>query len=320
MPGASKKQFIRRSTMPQVASTDEFEEVFASQVALHQHYPTDIPIDRIDPSPFQIRRAFDDLTELIAAMRMHGFTSRLWVRPHPTTAGRYQLVYGERRLRAARQAGLTIIPCEVTHMSDRELVEIGLTENLHRRDLDPMEEAQGFQRFMDEFGYSYRELAERIGKDKGYIENRVRLLRMPKDVQAMVTARPDTVSAARELTRLPTPEARAPLIEGLINTGLSLKATHTIVDAALDDSAHIVEVVTAHVAAHRTNPKREIGAAARGDSQVERELERDWSSMVRLIDRWQTRLPALAPEQRAQLQGHINLLLKALEALAAQLR
>jgi ParB family chromosome partitioning protein len=318
MAGVNKKQFIRRSTLPQVASTDEFEEVFASQAALHRHYPTDIPIDRIDPSPFQIRRTFDDIAELAEAMRVHGFTSRLWVRPHPMDADRYQLVYGERRLRAARQASLSMIPCEVTHMSDRELLEIGLTENLQRRDLDPMDEAQGFQRFMDEFGYSYRELAQRIGKDKGYIENRVRLLRMPADVQGMVVARPDTVSAARELVRLPTPAARAPLIAALVNNGLSLKATHAIVEAALDDPMHAVEVVAARLVAQRSTPKREPAVAATHGEHVERELERDWSAMVALVERWQARWPMLTVGQRAQLQTRITLLIERLEALTKQ--
>ena len=319
MAGANKKQFIRRSTLPQVASTDEFEEIFASQAALHQHYPTDIPSDRIDPSPFQIRRTFDGLGDLAEAMRVHGFTSRLWVRPHPTDANRYQLVYGERRLRAARQARLSMIPCEVTHISDRELLEIGLTENLQRRDLDPLEEAQGFQRFMDEFGYSYRELAQRIGKDKSYIENRVRLLRMPEDVQGMVVARPDTISAARELVRLPTPAARAPLIAALINTELSLKATHAIVEAALADPLHAVEVVATRVAAPRSARERGPTVAAPHAEHVERELERDWSAIGVVVERWQARWPMLTAGQREQLQTRIMLLREQLDVLAKQM-
>ena len=320
MAGANKKQFIRRGTSPRVASADEFEEVFARQAATRRHQLIDIPIDRINPSPFQIRQEFEDLDELVAAMTKHGFTSRLWVREHPTEQGRYQLVYGERRLRAARQAAIMVIPCEVTDYDDQEMLEIGLTENLQRKDLKPLEEAEGFQRFIDEFGYSIRSLAERIGKDKGYIENRLRLLRMPEDVQEMVVARPDTVSAAREVARLPTAEARAPLIEGLVNDGLSLKNTHVIVDAALDDPDQAATIVAEHVASRRRTPVQKRPAAKGSGLHVEREMERDWSEMVALVGRWQARLPTLTLAQRAGLQDQLNVLLGALEELAERMR
>jgi ParB family chromosome partitioning protein len=320
MAGANKKQFIRRGTAPRVASADEFEEVFARQAATRQHQLVDIPIDRIDPSPFQIRQEFEDIDELAATMRKQGFTSHLWVREHPAEQGRYQLVYGERRLRAALLAGIAVIPCEVTQYNDREMLEIGLTENLQRRDLKPLEEAEGFQRFIDQFNYSIRTLAERVGKDKGYIENRLRLLRLPEDVREMVGARPDTVSAAREVARLPQPEARAPLIEGLVNDGLSLKTAHAIVDAALHDPEQAVTVITERVAEHRAAPERELARPVSAERRVDLELQRDWSRMVALVERWQARLPALASPQQASLKEQINLLLSALEELAGQMR
>lgn len=319
MAGAHRKQFIRRGTAPQVARADEFEEVFARQAATRQHALQDIPIDRIDPSPFQIRQEFEDIDELAAAMRHHGFTSHLWVRVHPTAPGRYQLVYGERRLRAARQAGIAVIPCEVTHYDDREMLEIGLAENLQRRDLKPLEEAAGFQRFIDEFGYSIRALAERIGKDKGYIENRLRLLRLPEDVQEMVAVRPDTMSAAREVARLSTPAARAPLIEGLVNDGLSLKTARGIVDAALDHPEQAASIVAERVTTQRAVPMQELAPATSTGVRVELELERDWSQMIALVGQWQAQLPALTPGQQAKLEAHIDRLLRALEALAEQM-
>ena len=317
MAGTNKKQFIRRGTSPQVATVDEFEEVFARQAATRQHHLIDIPIDLIDPSPFQIRQDFEDLHELAAAMRTHGFTSHLWVRAHPTEAGRYQLIYGERRLRAARSAGISLVPCEVTQYDDREMLEIGLTENLQRRDLRPLEEAEGFQRFINTFGYSIRTLADRIGKDKGYIENRLRLLRLPEDVQEMVAARPDTVSAAREVARLPTPEARAPLIAGLVDEGLALKTAHELVDAALDVPEQAVSIVVEGLAAHRRPPTgKPTGTSA--DGRVERALDRDWSGMLAVVARWQARMSTLPPVERARLKEHVERLSAALEAIRDQ--
>ncbi|HEX6292903.1 MAG TPA: ParB/RepB/Spo0J family partition protein [Herpetosiphonaceae bacterium] len=312
----NKKQFIRRSTLPSVATADDFEERFARQVETRRHHPIDLPIELIDPSPFQIRRTFGNISELAEAMRIHGFTSRLWVREHPTAPGRYQLIFGERRLRAAREARIAVIPCEVTQFADRELVEIGLMENLQREDLDPLEEAHGLQRFMDEFGYSYRDLAERIGKDKGYVENRLRLLRMPEDIQQMVIARPETMSAAREVVRLPTAEARAPLIDGLVQDGLSFKATRAIVDAALTKPEEAPAIVARHVAQQRTTPDRAPGLSDR----VARDLQRDWTGMAATVERWEARLGELTPEQRRLLQQQIDQVLTVLERLTEQLR
>ena len=312
----SKKQFIRRSTLPSVATADDFEDRFARQVETRRHYPIDLPIELIDPSPFQIRRTFGNIAELAEAMRVHGFTSRLWVREHPSAPGRYQLIFGERRLRAAREARIPVIPCEVTQFDDRELVEIGLMENLQREDLDPVEEATGLQRFMDEFGYSFRELAERIGKDKGYVENRLRLLRMPEDIQRMVIARPETMSAAREVVRLPTAEARAPLIDGLVQDGLSFKATRAIVDAALLELEQAPAIVTRRVAEQRTMHRREPSVSGR----IVRDLQRDWTEMTATVERWEARLDELTPEQRIVLQQRIDEVLTVLERLTEQLR
>ncbi|GAC1559429.1 MAG: hypothetical protein NVS2B7_33990 [Herpetosiphon sp.] len=320
MAGSNKKQFVRRSTSPTVATTNDFEERFARETASRRHSPIDLPAERIDPSPFQTRRTFADIPELAATMRVHGFTSRLWVREHPSAQGRYQLAFGERRLRAAREAGIQVIPCEVTQFNDRELLEIGLTENLQRRDLDPLEEAQGLQKFMSEFGYSYRELAERIGKDKGYIENRLRLLRLPVDVQQMVLERPETMSAAREVARLPTPETRAPLITGVVENNLSLKATHMIVDEALAEPRLAPGMVAARVAARRGMVADQSTASASLSARIDRDLEKEWSDMTAKVRHWESRLMELTPAQRSHLQARMNELLMALEGLAEHLQ
>ena len=191
----------------------------------------DIPEDRIVPNPFQARKTFD-VGELAAAIREHGFVSRLRVRRAPGRDDYFQLVYGERRLRAARLAGLTMIPCEIADHTDSDLIEIGLAENIQRHDLDPLEEARAFQTFIDERGYSIRGLAERIGKDKSYVEDRLKLLQAPDDVQQMVAQRPDSLRAAREIAKLDAPAERAPLIAGVLAGSINTADVREIVREA----------------------------------------------------------------------------------------
>jgi ParB family chromosome partitioning protein len=189
----------------------------------------DLPIDRIRPNPFQARKTFTDLDQLAQAITAQGFTTRLRVRPDPTASGFFQLVFGERRWRAAQLAGLAAIPCDIANHSDDDLVEIGLAENIQRQDLDPLEEARALQTFIDQRGYSIRRLAERIGKDRGYIENRLALLRLPSDVQLLVEQRPDSIDAARRIGTLPTPEERAPLIAQVASGEVSAQTVRSIV-------------------------------------------------------------------------------------------
>ncbi|MBF6615033.1 MAG: ParB/RepB/Spo0J family partition protein, partial [Chloroflexi bacterium] len=189
----------------------------------------ELPIERIRPNPFQARRQFTNLEELSAAIQAQGFITRLRVRPDPVDDGYFQLAFGERRLRAALLAGLTTVPCEVADHTDDELFEIGLAENIQRRDLEPLEEARAFHILIEERGYSIRRLAERIGKDKGYVQDRIVLLRVPQDVQRMIEQRPDTLRIAREIGKLATAEERRPLIEGVIAGQVNTEDVRSIV-------------------------------------------------------------------------------------------
>jgi ParB family chromosome partitioning protein len=191
----------------------------------------DIPLDRIRPNPYQARREFIDLDELAEAIRQQGFISRLRVRPDPTDEGFYQLVYGERRLRAAEQAGLATVPCDIAPHTDRELIEIGLVENIQRQDLNPLEEARAFQTFMSELDYSIRTLAERLGKHRSYIEGRLALLRAPEDVQQLVMRRPDTLDAARQIANVSDADEREALIAGVASGELTSQAVRERVSA-----------------------------------------------------------------------------------------
>ncbi len=197
------------------------ERDLAALVQARRTVVQEIGLERIRPNPFQARQTFTDLEGLADSIRAHGFTTRLRVRPHPSQPNTFELVYGERRLRAARIAGLDSVPCEIADHSDDDLVEIGLAENIQRRDLDPLEEARALATFIEQRGYSVRRLAERIGKDKSYVEDRLALLRMPEDVRDMVAQRPDSLRAAREISKLGAPEARQPLIGGVVGGALS---------------------------------------------------------------------------------------------------
>ncbi len=187
----------------------------------------DIALEKIEPSPFQARRTFDAgaLQELARSILQHGLLTRIRVRPHPTVQGQFQLVFGERRFRASQLAGLVVLPCEVVAYTDEEMQEIGLVENIQRRDLTPLEEGGMFRQLIGQNPhlYSVRKLAEKIGKNKSYIEDRLALLRLPDDVKQLLEEQPGvSLRALQEVAKLPTPQERAPLLqqlrEGSVNT------------------------------------------------------------------------------------------------------
>jgi ParB family chromosome partitioning protein len=197
----------------------------------------DLPIERIHPNPFQARRTFDGIEELAGAIRAQGFITRLRVRQDPEAAGYYQLVYGERRLRAAQVAGLTTVPCELAAYSDGELIEIGLAENIQRRDLNPLEEARALKLFIEQYRYTQQRLADRIGKDINYVNRRLKLLETPIDVQRMVVERPDSLIAALEIARVAAPADRRPLIQQVTSRNMTKREVQAQVKVVLDRTA-----------------------------------------------------------------------------------
>ena len=181
-----------------------------------------VPLDRIEVNPDQPRLAMDQesLSELAASIREHGVLQPILVRP--ADDGRYQLVAGERRWRAARQAGLSSVPAIIEQIDDETALEIALIENLQREDLSPLDEAVMYERMTRERGYSVRKLAQKIGKDKGYVENRLRLADAPEEVKELVSLRKDTVSHAYELLKVEDPRKRRKLAEQVASGELSL--------------------------------------------------------------------------------------------------
>ncbi len=182
-----------------------------------------VPLERITPNPDQPRMNFEEgaLAELAASIREHGVLQPVLIRP-TSEPHRYQVVAGERRWRAAKLAGLREIPALIEQIDDDTALEIALIENLQREDLSPLEEALMYERMTSEHGYSVRRLAQKIGKDKGYVENRLRLADAPTEIKQLVSLRKDTVSHAYELLKVDDPRKRRRLAEQVARGELSL--------------------------------------------------------------------------------------------------
>jgi ParB family chromosome partitioning protein len=167
-----------------------------------------IDVERITPNPEQPRLVFDEtsLEELAASIREHGVLQPILVRP--LEDGEFQLIAGERRWRASKAAGLPTIPALVEEIDDDTALEISIIENLQREDLSPLDEASMYDRMVREHGYSVRRLAQKLGKDKGYLENRLRLADAPEEIRELVSLRKDTLSHAYELMKVEDPKKR----------------------------------------------------------------------------------------------------------------
>jgi ParB/RepB/Spo0J family partition protein len=160
----------------------------------------EVPLDKILPNPAQPRLSYeeDSLTELADSIREHGVLQPILVRP---VGSQYELIAGERRWRASRLAKRESIPAIVVEFDDQTALEVSIIENLQREDVSPLEEAAMFRKMTD-LGYSVRQLAQKIGKDKGYVENRMRLSDAPPEIRELVSVRKDTISHAYELMKV----------------------------------------------------------------------------------------------------------------------
>lgn len=191
------------------------------------HGPQTIPVEQITPNPDQPRRAFepDALAELAASIRNRGVLQPLIVRPHPTEAGLYQIVAGERRWRASQIAQLHELPVIIRELDDTEVLEVALIENIQRANLNPIEEAASFRQLMDRFGHTQEKLAEALDKSRSHISNLLRLLNLPDQVQGYVQDGKLTAGHARALITAPDPLA---LARKVIDRGLSVRDTEAL--------------------------------------------------------------------------------------------
>lgn len=189
-----------------------------------------IPVEEIDRNPEQPRRYFDEdqLNELTESISFHGVLEPIIVRP---LNGRYEIVVGERRWRAAQLAGLDSIPALVRPLSDREAMEIALVENLQREDLNPIEEAEAYRRLVVEFGMTQEEVAERVGKKRSTIANRLRLLELDEELVVEVETGALSAGHAKVLLGVPAKGRRIQLARRCIEEGWSVRQLEEVIRA-----------------------------------------------------------------------------------------
>jgi len=187
----------------------------------------EVPLARVTPSPYQPRRHMDDagLEELAASIREHGVLQPILV---TETLDGYQLVAGERRVRAARLAGLERIPALVRQLADRDQLEVALVENVQRADLDPIDEATAYRQLIDEFGLTQERVAERVGKARASVANTLRLLDLHADVQAAIAEGRITEGHGRALGGLPV-DGQGHVLGTVIGQDMSVRQTEELV-------------------------------------------------------------------------------------------
>ncbi|MCX7785894.1 MAG: ParB/RepB/Spo0J family partition protein [candidate division WOR-3 bacterium] len=186
-----------------------------------------LPINEILPNPYQPREnPEEDLSDLITSIKEKGILQPIIVRTRRQVSSdqiTYELVVGERRLRAARAAGLTEIPTIVKEISETEMLEWALIENIQRTDLNPIEEARGYKRLVEDFGMTHEMIAEKVGKDRSTITNALRLLTLPDSVQNYLRQGKITTGHARALLALSERKAQEMLCERIVREGLSVR-------------------------------------------------------------------------------------------------
>lgn len=194
--------------------------------------PRALPIELVQRNPSQPRKHFDEaeLAELASSIRTHGVLQAILVRP--IEGGKFEIVAGERRWRAAQRAGLHAIPAIIRELDEVEVLEIAIIENVQRTDLNPIEEAQGFQALIDRFGRTQLEIAESVGKSRPHIANMLRLLALPDDLQEMV--RDGRLSAGHARAILTAPDPRL-LAQRVLSEGLNVREIERLAQQAKDE-------------------------------------------------------------------------------------
>src|SRR5437667_6799727 len=201
---------------PGIAAVDDSEKI--QRVSLYS----------ITPSPLQPRKDFgaDALSELVESIRQHGIIQPLIVR---AIDGRHELIAGERRWRAAQEAGLDEVPVIIRSASDRDVLELALIENLQRADLNPIEEPQGYARLAGEFGMRQEEIAQKVGRSRAAVANAMRLLDLHEQVQTWLTQNLISVGHAKVLLALKAPEEQLAVAETVLRRSATVRATERLV-------------------------------------------------------------------------------------------
>ncbi len=192
-----------------------------------------IPIDQIVPNRYQPRQTFlqQELTELTASIKESGVIQPIMVRRKGD--GVYELIAGERRWRASKEAGLTVIPAVLKNCTDQEALLLALVENLQREDLNPMETARAYSRMMKEFGLTQEAVAAKVGRDRSSVANFIRLTHLPLDLQGLVEGGTLSTGHAKALLSLSTPEAQLRIAKLVTAGNLSVRQTEKLVDQSI---------------------------------------------------------------------------------------
>ncbi|HOO82627.1 MAG TPA: ParB/RepB/Spo0J family partition protein [Alphaproteobacteria bacterium] len=214
-----------------------------------------VGIDQLEPGPGQPRTIFRDgaLDELSESIKLHGVLQPLLVREHKDNSGQYQIIAGERRWRAAQKAQLHEVPVIVLSITDAEAFEIALIENLQREDLDPIDEATGYQKLIDEHEYTQEKLAESLGKSRSHIANMIRLLQLPLVVRDFLSDGKITIGHARALITVENAEA---LVKEVIAKNLSVRETEKLVAESQGRAQ------TTKVRASKSSPAKDVDTLA----------------------------------------------------------
>lgn len=210
----------------------------------------EIDLDLIEPSNFQPRTKFDEerLEQLAQSIRANGIIQPLLVRK--TQAGKYQLVAGERRWRASQRAGLQRVPCVVREIPEDKMLELALIENIQRQELNAIEEAHAYKRLIESLGLTQEMVAQRVGRDRTFITNYLRLLRLPEDIQNMVEAEQLSMGHARALLGVDEADIQRKLAKEIIEKGLSVRQTERTIKKIVEGE----DVTTAAVPVAKADP------------------------------------------------------------------
>lgn len=194
-----------------------------------------VPVQNIRPNPHQPRREFDEerLEELSRSIKSHGLIQPITVRY--IGEKRFELISGERRLRASKRAGLETLPAYVREVNDEDIISFALIENIQREDLNPVEIAVGYQRLIDEVGYTQAEVAEKVGKNRSTVANMLRLLNLPPYVQAALRDERISMGHARALITVDDEEDQKQVFQDIIDKGYSVRQTEEAVRSLGDD-------------------------------------------------------------------------------------
>lgn len=241
------------------------------EASVEQTVPTKLPVRQIDSNPEQPRQDFDpdEMRSLVESIHAHGLLQPVVVRK---VSDRYQLVAGERRLRAAIEAGWNEVPVTVVEADDRQVAELAIVENLHRKDLNPLEKAASFQRYLEKYRCTQEELASRLKIDRSTIANLIRLLELPEPVQQAVRQGKISQGHARALLPLGEEREQIAFCERIQREGLSVRQTEALVQQAIDAAdAEPLAIVEDNASGKR---------GKRGQSQQVVELEQQFRAAL----------------------------------------